>query len=90
MPSGLSAGIASGCGCIEPSVQVILDAPSPSKLGRMGKDTKKIAVFKVSRVWRGKVGPTFEGDHKFAKDAEDFKILGPCEEPQGAREEKPK
>ena len=70
----LASGLCYACDCSEPSVQVKRDhaeiifrgkivelrdssKPAPPDFGH---DTKKTVVFKVSRVWKGQVGPTFE------------------------------
>ena len=64
-----------GCSCGEPTVEIAKDdaeiifrgtitafrpADKPSELGRMVQDTKRMAVFQVTRVWKGEVGQTFE------------------------------
>jgi hypothetical protein len=72
----LSVGTVFGCDCIEPSVQAKKDHAKvifrgtiielrDSKVAAgitagLVKDTKKIAVFRVTRVWKGDVGETFE------------------------------
>jgi hypothetical protein len=72
----LFAGIAYACDCIEPSVQskkeaaevifrgtiiALRDAAAATDLpSGWVHDTKKVAVFRVSRVWKGDVGETFE------------------------------
>jgi hypothetical protein len=72
----LVAGIAHACDCIEPSVEskqehadvifrgIIIAIPD-AKGGidfpaGWVRDTKKMAVFRVSRVWKGDVGESFE------------------------------
>ena len=70
----LSAVSVCGCDCSAPPVQevrnradvvfrgtIIALRPSSKPLGWGDtRDTGKIAVFQVSRVWKGEVGPTFE------------------------------
>lgn len=69
-------GIAQACNCREPKVQfkkdhsdvvfrgTIIELRDSDKAAGIsagwGRDTKKIAVFRVSRVWKGEVGQTFE------------------------------
>src|SRR5882762_7130859 len=69
-------GIAHACGCIEPSVQAkkedadvifrgtiiaLRHAKAATDLSSgWVRDTKMMAVFSVSRVWKGDVGETFE------------------------------
>src|SRR5580700_2520744 len=63
---------ASACDCSTPPVQqaktladvvfrgtIIALRPSTKPLG-VGSETERVAVFRVSRVWKGEVGPTFE------------------------------
>jgi len=72
----LSSGIVYACSCREPSVEdkknhsdvvfrgtitALRDAEKPAGISAgWGRDTKKIAVFRVSRVWKGEVGQSFE------------------------------
>jgi hypothetical protein len=72
----VSAVAAYGCGCVRPSVKVaearakvvfrgvIVELrDSDTNLAivpALYRDTNKIAVFRVSRVWKGEVGPAFE------------------------------
>jgi hypothetical protein len=72
----LSVGIAFACGCVESTVQAKTEhadvifrgtivalregKPGGDVLTGLVRDTKKVAVFRVSRVWKGKVGETFE------------------------------
>jgi hypothetical protein len=131
-----SLGVSRACTCSDPTVVVakqraavvfrgVITALRPTgKHPRFDGDTGKIAVFRVSRVWKGEVGPTFEmpaseeagGCWGFAAPflkvgaelivyarrldgmeyetnicsrtrfvryaAEDFKVLGPGEEPK--------
>jgi hypothetical protein len=72
----LAVGIAYSCDCTEPSVQhkrdhadvifrgtiiELRDGKAATDLpSRLVRDTKKVAVFRVSRVWKGDVGETFE------------------------------
>jgi len=72
----LFASLACACGCIEPSVQAkkehaevifrgtiiaLRDAKAEAHIPPgWFLDTKKVAVFRVSRVWKGDVGETFE------------------------------
>jgi hypothetical protein len=71
-----SLSIGYACECTEPSVQqkkdnsdlvfrgtitALRDSEKPADLADgWVRDTKKIAVFRVSRVWKGKVAETFE------------------------------
>jgi hypothetical protein len=68
--------IVQACGCVEASVQAKREhadvifrgtivelreaKESATGLRSMGHDTHKIAIFRVSRVWKGEVGETFE------------------------------
>lgn len=72
----LGAGIACACGCIEPNVEAkkehadvifrgtIIALRDAKVAGDFPTgwvhDTKKVAVFRVTRVWKGDVGETFE------------------------------
>ena len=72
----LAVGIAHACGCTEASVQAkkeradvifrgtiiaLRDAKGTTDLpSGWVHDTQKVAVFRVSRVWKGDVGETFE------------------------------
>jgi hypothetical protein len=70
----LSAVSVYGCDCSAPPVQEVINRadvvfrgtiialrPSTRPLGwNDTRDTGKVAVFQVSRVWKGEVGPTFE------------------------------
>ena len=72
----LVANITYACGCIEPSVGAkkeyadvifratiiaLRDAKAATDLpSGLVRDTEKVAVFRVSRVWKGDVGETFE------------------------------
>ena len=72
----LVAGIAYACDCVEPSVQAKKDYADVIFRGTIValrdakaatdfpsgwvRDTKKVAVFRVTRVWKGDVGETFE------------------------------
>lgn len=69
----LASGLCHACSCSEQSVQVkrdraqiifrgtIVELREFSKLARLfGHDTKRTVVFRVSRVWKGQVGQTFE------------------------------
>jgi len=74
--SALSIGSVYGCSCKEPTVQqaksgaevvfrgtiiAMRDADPNAKVPTYGaKDTKKIEVFRVERVWQGQVGQVFE------------------------------
>lgn len=69
-----SVGIAHGCSCREPKVQFKMDHSDVVFRGTLielrdsevdhflpfVRDTRKIAVFRVARVWKGDVGPIFE------------------------------
>ena len=64
------------CDCTEPTVQAkrdhaelifrgtiveLRDSSGPDRISPgLARDTKKTAVFKVTRVWKGQVGQTFE------------------------------
>ena len=70
------AGIAHACNCREPKVEFkkdhsdvvfrgtiieLRDSDKAAGISAMwGRDTRKMAVFRVSRVWKGEVGQTFE------------------------------
>jgi hypothetical protein len=72
----LSLGIVFACECSAPSVQVkrehsdvifrgtiiaLKDSEKAAGIAEgWGRDTKKIAVFRVIRFWKGQVGKTFE------------------------------
>ena len=71
----LAVGIAHACGCTEASVQAkkeradvifrgtiiaLRDAKSATDLPSGVRDAQKVAVFRVSRVWKGDIGETFE------------------------------
>ena len=73
--AAMSIGLAYGCDCRAPSVDVAVEraevvfrgsiiefrpASKQSEIAGMGKDTKTTAVFRVTRVWKGEVGQTFE------------------------------
>jgi hypothetical protein len=70
-----SLGVSHACTCSDPTVLVAkqrsqavfrgtITALRPTgkdyKAERAFGDTEKIAVFRVSRIWKGEVGPTFE------------------------------
>jgi len=72
----LAAGSTYACGCVEPSVQdkkanadvifrgtiiALRDAKAATDLpSGWVQDTKKLAVFRVTRVWKGDIPETFE------------------------------
>jgi len=74
--AGLLVGVAYGCDCTEASVQAKFDDSEVvfrgtitalrdsgrdfDILGGFVRDTRKTAVFRVTRVWKGQVASTFE------------------------------
>lgn len=71
----ISISVTLGCSCQAPPVEVAKEraeiifrgsiikfrpSAKPSELAGLGKDTKRIAVFRVERVWKGEVGQSFE------------------------------
>jgi len=70
-----ACSIAKSCECSESTVEqsrdraevvfrgtiiALRDTKTPSKIGGRVHDLKKVAVFRVTRVWKGDVGETFE------------------------------
>ena len=42
------------------TIVALRDADKPAALAYAGRDTKKVVLFKVTHVWKGDVGSTFE------------------------------